>query len=181
MTDARRLQSDLNHFLSTLSSSNEQNKQLLLHQLQSYLSKLFAMNVRFQSIDDSRDADSIDRRSVSSSSETTLNLARVDYDQSSLTPIPSPTSISSTSCTDLGKWWKFSNILRTRFEMSLIASNSQSILCYHQQTSLLHFILVTGQFQDNIRWKHESITDLLWYSLHPRPSSTQSCSSLGVV
>jgi hypothetical protein len=63
---------------------------------------------------------------------------------------------------DIGKNWKFANIIHTRFHMSLIASNTNEIVCYNNQNHFLHFLLLTGQFLGNIKWNYKPIIDILW-------------------
>jgi hypothetical protein len=92
--------------------------------------------------------------------------------RSSFSTIPQITISSSfysnDDIIDIGKSWKFANIIHTRFEISLIASNAHEIVCYNNRNNFLHFLLITGQFQGNIKWKYDPIIDILWYYPFPQ-------------
>lgn len=78
------------------------------------------------------------------------------------TNLPQITISPPGDSNDIGKCWKFANIIPTRFAMSFIASNAREVLCYNTQNHFLHFILITGQSLENIKWNFNPIVDLLW-------------------
>jgi hypothetical protein len=168
LTEIQTLQNEFYNILLIVSSSDDQNKRLLFTKLQSYLSVFVEINLRFKSFDLSIE----DIHSKQSANTFQLPSAKCDQGlstTSSFSTIPQITISSSfysnddiNNNIDIGKSWKFSNIIHTRFKMSLIASNSHMVICYNNQSNFLHFILVTGQFQGNIKWKHDSIIDILW-------------------
>jgi hypothetical protein len=174
--EIQTLQNEFYDILLIISSSDDQNKQLLFVKLQNYLSTFVEINFRFKSIN--LPTKEIDSNIINNSKPSTNNLElpiiksnRINLSTtSSLSNIPQITISSSfysnddiNDHIDIGKSWKFANIIHTRFEMSLIASNSHVIICYNNRNRLLHFILITGQFQGNIKWKYEPIIDILWY------------------
>ena len=171
LTETHTLRNAFHEILSVLSSSDDHNQQLSFVQLQNYLSAFVEINVRFKSLDMS--SKSVSLRANSEPAVDSHRALLVNHHQnlpsrSATSPLPQVAD-SSSICSneepnsiDIGKSWKFANIIHTRFHMSLIASNSKVILCYNNQNHCLHFILITGQFQDEIRWNHDPINDVLW-------------------
>jgi hypothetical protein len=172
--EIQTLQKKFDDLLIIIPSSNDQDKQLLFLKLQQYLSTFVEINLRFKSIGLSAKNihSNMTNNSPQSSDTHELPTESCNRDLSirnSFSNIPQITVSSSfysnddmNNSIDIGKSWKFANIIHTRFEMSLIASNSHMIICYNNQTNFLHFILITGQFQKNIKWKHQPIIDLVW-------------------
>jgi len=165
--EIQRLQNEFYDILLTISSPDDPTKQLLFVKLQNYLSNFVDINFRFKSIDFStKDIDSNTKQSTKTVELTTGKCDRSLSMTSSLSNIPQITISSSfysnDDIIDIGKCWKFANIIHTRFEMSLIASNAHEIICYNNKNHFLHFLLITGQFQGNIKWNHNPIIDILW-------------------
>ena len=135
------IETDLHHLIP---SSDDSTKRLLFVQLQNHLSNLLNIHFRFQS----------------------FNHSTVHRTNSSLSNIPQITISSpgqfEQEKIDIGKCWKFANIIPTRFAMSFIASNAREVLCYNNQNHFLHLILITGQSLENIKWHFKPIIDLLW-------------------
>ena len=128
-----------------MSTSDEQSQQLLFDKLQISLSTFVQINLRLKSLNASSKENH--EKSISNVSDVSpLVCSNVDLN----------------NITDIGKCWKFANIIHTRFQISLIASDSNAILCYNNQKHVLHAILLAGQFQGDIRWKYGSIVDMLW-------------------
>jgi hypothetical protein len=163
--EIQTLQNEYYNILLIISSSDDQTKQLLFVKLQNYLSDFVEINLRFKSFD-------LPTKEITSTNPRELPIVKGDTNLSetnSFSNIPqiiiSPSFCSNDDINnniDLGKSWKFATIIHTRFEMSLIASNSHMIICYNNRNNFLHFILVTGQFQGNVKWKYDSIIDILW-------------------
>jgi hypothetical protein len=144
--EIQTIQNEFCDILSLISSSDDPTRQLLFVKLQNYLSNFVDIHFRFKSFNFSiRENQSI---------------------ESTISNIPQITISSSfdrhEEILDIDKSWKFANIIHTRFHMSLIASNKDEIVCYNNQNSFLHFILITGQFLGNIKWNYKSIIDILW-------------------
>ena len=155
-SEIEHLETELHRLLPLINSSDDPSKQLLFVKLQTYLSNLLDIHFRFKSL------------THSTTLPTTLPVHRQRYfsTNSSLSNLPLIT-ISSPSdvgheLIDIGKCWKFANIIPTRFPMSLIASNAREVLCYNNQNHFLHVILITGQALENIKWHFDFIVDLLW-------------------
>lgn len=144
--EIQRLQNEFYELLSTISSSDDSTKQLLFIKLQNNLSNFVDINFRFKSIDCS--IKEINNNTKQSTKSLELPISSSFY--------------STDDINNIGKYWKFANIIHTRFEMSLIASNSHEILCYNNQNNFFHCLLITGQFQRNIKWKYNPIIDILW-------------------
>ncbi|CAF4862084.1 unnamed protein product [Rotaria sp. Silwood1] len=177
LLEIQTLQNEFYNILLIISSSNDEKKQLLFNKLQDYLSNFVEINLRFKSYEISTKEIHLND---SKQSINTFELLTKKFDES-LSTISSlsnkPSIILSSSFfsnddinnnIDIGKNWKFSNIIHTRFQMSLIASNSHMIICYNNQNHFLHFIRIDGQFQENIKWKYESIIDIHWCSFMDR-------------
>ncbi|CAF1259592.1 unnamed protein product [Adineta ricciae] len=145
LIEIETLQNEYYDILSRISTSDEQGQQRLFEKLQTSLSTFVQINLRLKS----------------------LNSSSKEKHEKSISNVPdvSPSVCSNVdlnNITDIGKCWKFANIIHTRFQISLIASNSHVILCYNNQKHVLHAILLAGQFQGDIRWKYGPIVDLLW-------------------
>ena len=163
--EIQTLQNEFYNILLIISSSDDQTKQLLFIKLQNSLSDFVEINLRFKSFD-------LPTKEITLTNPRELPIVKCDKNLSetnSFSNIPqiiiSPSFCSNDDINnniDLGKSWKFATIIHTRFEASLIASNSHMIICYNNQNKFLHFILVTGQFQGNVKWKYDSIIDILW-------------------
>ncbi|CAF4086240.1 unnamed protein product, partial [Rotaria sordida] len=161
LLEIQTLQNEFYNILLIISSSNDEKKQLLFIKLQNYLSNFLEINLRYKS-------------SEMSTKEIHLNNSKLTkkFDQSlstisCLSTKPSiilSSSFFSNDDIDLGKNWKFAHIIHTRFQMSLISSDSYMIICYNNQNNFLHFIRISGQFQGNIKWKYEPIIDMHWCS-----------------
>ena len=166
--EIRILQNEFYNILLIISSSDDETKQLLFLKLQNCLTNFVEINFRFKSFDFSS-------KENSKQLTNALDLPTEKSDENisptgSFTTIPqiiiqSPSFYSTDDINnhmDISKCWKFANIIHTRFEASLIASDSQTIICYNNQNKFLHSILITGQFQRNMKWKYNSIIDILW-------------------
>ena len=154
LMEIQSLQNEFYEILVVISSSDDSMKQLLFVKLQNYLSNFMEINFRFKSFD------LLNRRDIplNNVEQCERRLSTISL----LSTIPQITISSSDEMIDNGKNWKFANIIHTRFQMSLIASNARDILCYNNQNYFLHFLLITGQFQGNIKWNFKSIIDMLW-------------------
>ncbi|UJR33394.1 hypothetical protein I4U23_020841 [Adineta vaga] len=177
LTEIQVLQNDFYETLSSISSSDDPpNEQLLFVKLQNYLSKFVQISFRFKSFNLSMKEmcpepsrsnildppSSIISDRHSSKMSTSSHIPEIRISSSSSLSVCSTDDLNNNI--DIGKYWKFANIIHTRFQISLIASNSHVILCYNNHNHFLHFILVTGQFQGDIKWKYEPIIDILWCS-----------------
>jgi len=169
--EIQRLQNEFYDILLIISSSDDRKKQSLFIKLQNYLSNFVDIHFRFKSFD--LPTKEIHSNIINKSKQST-NILELSTDKcdrslstiSSFSNIPQITISSSfysnDDIIDIGKCWKFANIIHTRFEISLIASNSHEIICYNNQNHFLHFLLITGQFQGSIKWKYNPIIDILW-------------------
>jgi hypothetical protein len=165
--EIQALQNEFYDILLTISSSNDSTKQLLFVKLQNNLSNFVDINFRFKSYDiPNKEIHLNTKQSTKILESPTVKCDRSLSTISSFSNIPQITISSSfysnDDIIDIGKSWKFANIIHTRFEMSLIASNAHEIICYNNKNNFLHFILITGQFQGNVKWKYNPIIDILW-------------------
>jgi hypothetical protein len=166
--EIQTLQNEFYDILLIISSSDDPTKQLLFIKLQNNLSNFVDINFRFKSFDLSTKEIHLNTKQTIKilESPTVIKCDRSLSTISSFSNIPQITISSSfysnDDIIDIGKSWKFANIIHTRFEMSLIASNAHEIMCYNNQNHFLHFILITGQFQGNVKWKYNPIIDILW-------------------
>lgn len=140
------IETDLHHLVPLISSSDDSTKRLLFVQLQNHLSNLLDIQFRFKSL-------TIHRHRYLSTNSSLSNIPQIT--------ISTPGQFEQEKI-DVGKCWKFANIIPTRFAMSFIASNAREVLCYNNQNHFLHLILITGQSLENIKWHFKPIIDLLW-------------------
>ncbi|CAF0762035.1 unnamed protein product [Rotaria sordida] len=161
LLEIQTLQNEFYNILLIISSSNDEKKQLLFIKLQNYLSNFLEINLRYKSYEISTKEIHLNNSKLTKKFDQSLSTI------SCLSTKPSiilSSSFFSNDDIDLGKNWKFAHIIHTRFQMSLISSDSYMIICYNNQNNFLHFIRISGQFQGNIKWKYEPIIDMHWCS-----------------
>lgn len=167
LSNLQILQNEFYNISVIIPSSNDQNKQMLFKKLQNHLSTFVEINSQLNSLEKS--IKDTNRQSIN-----TLNLLAKKFDQSlsGISCLSNKSSVVLSSSffsnddinnnNDIGRYWKFANIIHTRFLISLIASDSYIIICYNNRNNLLHFVRMDGQFKGNIKWEYETIVDLYW-------------------
>ena len=156
--EMQALQREFYDALLSITSSDDKAKPLIFDKLRNYLSNYIEINLRFQSFE-------LSMKEISSKIINNSNLSTINHLSNKSSIEKSSSNYSNQNInkySNIGKDWKFATIIRTRFEMSLLASNSHMIMCYNNHNNFLHFILITGQFQGNVKWKYAPIIDILW-------------------
>ncbi|CAF4482919.1 unnamed protein product [Rotaria socialis] len=180
LSEIKILENEFYNILSILYPSDDKNKQVLFSKLQSYLSNFVEINLRFKSLENStKEIHSNTANDVEQSINAgELLIKKSNQSLSTITCTSNKSSIALSSSffsnddidksIDVGKNWKFANIIHTRFQISLIASSSQSIICYDNRNHFLNLLRTDGHYQQNLKWKYEPIVDLHWCSFMDR-------------
>ncbi|CAF3504123.1 unnamed protein product [Rotaria socialis] len=180
LSEIKILENEFYNILSILYPSDDKNKQVLFSKLQSYLSNFVEINLRFKSLENStKEIHSNTANDVEQSINAgELLIKKSNQSLSTITCTSNKSSIVLSSSffsnddidknIDVGKNWKFANIIHTRFQISLIASSSQSIICYDNRNHFLNLLRTDGHYQQNLKWKYEPIVDLHWCSFMDR-------------
>ncbi|CAF1488813.1 unnamed protein product [Rotaria magnacalcarata] len=179
LSEIKILENEFYNILLILYSSDDKNKQILFTKLQSYLSNFVEINLRFKSLENStKEIHSNMANDVKQSINAgELLIEKSNQSLSKITCTSNKSSIVLSSSffsnddidnnIDVGKNWKFANII-TRFQMSLIASSSENIICYDNRNHFLNLLRSDGHYQQNLKWKYEPIVDLHWCSFMDR-------------